>query len=73
MILKDNQPYQTAEIIRNEELIGEAPKTHYDGTFQVNRNFIECIMRDEQPITNFEDAARTMEVIRAIQSGPRIS
>jgi len=73
MILKDNQPYQTAEIIRNEELIGEAPKTHYDGTFQVNRNFIECVMRDEQPITNFEDAVRTMEVIRAIQSGPRVS
>jgi len=73
MILKDNQPYQKAEIIRNEELIGEASKTYYDGTFQINRNFIECIMRDEQPITNFEDAVRTMEVIRAIQSGPRIS
>jgi len=74
MILRDNQPYETAEIIRNEDLIGEdAPKTHYDGTFQLNRHFINCIREDKEPIANFEDAVKTMELIRKIQIGPRVS
>jgi len=74
MIMRDNQPYQTAEIIRNEDLIGvKAAETHYDGTFQVNRHFIECLKQDKQPVANFEDAVKTMEVIRKIQTGPRIS
>jgi predicted dehydrogenase len=74
MILRDNQPYQTAEIIRNEELIEpDAPDTHYDGTFQMNRHFIDCIKMDKQPVANFEDAAGTMEVIEKIKEGPRLS
>jgi len=74
LVLKDDQPYQTAEIIRNEDLIGEnVPETHLDGTFQANRHFINCIKHDEQPITNFEDSVKTMEVIKKIQTGPRLS
>jgi len=74
MVLRDNQPYQTAEIINNEDLIGkDASETHFDGTFQMNRHFINCIKRDEQPIANFEDAVETMEVIKKIQTGPRLS
>jgi len=74
MVLRDNQPYQTAEIIRNEDLIGEeVSKTRLDGTFQMNRYFINCIKRDEEPVVNFEDAVKTMEVIKKIQTGPRLS
>jgi len=73
MIIKDNQPYQEGEIIRNEKLIGsDAPQTHIDGTFQENRHFIDCINEDRQPLTNFGDAIKTMEAIRAILSGPRL-
>ena len=74
LIMRDNQPYQTAEIIRNDDLIGEdAPATHYDGTFQLNRHFIDCIKEDREPAANFEDSVKTMEVIKKIQMGPRIS
>jgi len=74
MVLRDNQSYQTAEIIRNEDLIGEeVSKTRLDGTFQMNRYFINCIKRDEEPVVNFEDAVKTMEVIKKIQTGPRLS
>ncbi len=74
VMLRDDQPYQTAEIIRNEDLVGKyAAKTHYDGTFQMNRHFIDCIKQDKQPAANFEDAVKTMEVIKKIQTGPRLS
>ena len=74
IVLRDNQPYQTAEVIKNEDLIGkDASPPHYDGTFQANRHFIDCIREDKQPITNFEDAVKTMEVIKKIQTGPRLS
>ena len=72
-ILKDNQPYQEANIVKNEEIIGNnAPQTHLDGSFQINRNFIDCIKADKQPITNFGDAVKTMEVIKEILSGPHL-
>lgn len=73
MILKDNQPYEKAEIIKNDQLIGaDAPQTHLDGSFQINRDFIDCIKEDREPLTNFADAAKTMEVIKEILSGPRL-
>ncbi len=73
MVLKDNQPYQEAEIVKNEQLIGSnAPKTHIDGSFQANRHFIDCIKEDRQPQASFGDAVKTMEVIKAILSGPRL-
>jgi virulence factor len=73
MVLKDNQPYQEAKTVKNEEIIGnDAPQTHLDGSFQIDRNFIDCIKEDKQPMTNFEDAAKTMQVIKKIQSGPRL-
>ncbi len=73
LILKDNEPYERARIIRNEQLVGlNAPKTHIDGSFQANRHFIDCVKEDRQPITNFEDAVKTMRVLEEIRLGPRI-
>lgn len=72
-VVKDNQPYEEARVIRNEDIIGSnVPYTHIDGTFQVNRHFIDCIKRDEEPLTNFEDSVKTMKIVRAILSGPRL-
>jgi virulence factor len=73
IILKDNQPYQEAEIVKNEQLIGsDAPLTHIDGSFQANRHFMDCIKEDRQPLTNFGDATKTMEAIDEILSGPQL-
>jgi predicted dehydrogenase len=70
----DNEPYENAKIIKNEELIeSNAPRTHFDGSFQLNRHFIDCIKGDKQPLANFSDAVKTMEVIKEIHSGPRLS
>lgn len=73
LIQKGNEPYEKARVLRNEELIGSnAPRTHVDGSFQANRHFIYCIKEDRQPIANFGDAVKTMEVIKEILSGPRL-
>jgi len=73
MILRDNQPYQEAEIVRNEQIVGsDAPQTHIDGSFQLNRHFIDCIKENRQPLTNFRDAVKTMEVVDEILSGPQL-
>ncbi len=73
LIQKDNEPYEKASVIKNEQLIGDnAPRTHVDGSFQANRHFIDCIKEGRQPLTNFGDAVKTMEVIKEILSGPRL-
>lgn len=74
LVLRDNEPYQEAKITNNEELIGNgAPKTHFDGSFQANRHFIDCIKDDGRPIADFEDAVKTMKLVEAIRSGPRLA
>jgi len=57
----------------NEQIIGsDAPQTHIDGSFQMNRHFIDCIKENKQPLTNFGDAVKTMELVRGILSGPQL-
>jgi len=74
LILRDNEPYQDAKITKNEELIGYGvPKTHFDGSFQTSRHFIDCIKNDQRPIADFRDAVKTMKLVEAIRSGPRLA
>ena len=74
LILRDDEPYQDAKIMKNEELIGYgAPETHFDGSFQTNRHFIDCIKDDRRPIADFKDAVKTMKLVEAIRSGPRLT
>lgn len=61
------------KIIRNEEIVGDKSPTHFDGSFQVNRHFIDCLKENKQPVTNFSDAVKTMEIIKKIKVGPRTS
>lgn len=73
LIQRDNEPHDATRIVRNEELIGKnVPRTHIDGSFQANRHFIDCIKNDREPLTNFDDAVKTMEVIEKIHSGPSL-
>jgi len=72
LVQKDNEAYENAKFIKNEDLIGDnAPLTHIEGSFQANRHFIDCIKTDQIPITNFRDAVKTMQVVKEILSRPR--
>jgi predicted dehydrogenase len=80
MIDRDGAGWFKAKIIKNEELIGipgyvypiNRPHTHIDGSFQVNRHFIDCIKENIQPETNFDDAVKTMKLIKEIESCHRV-
>jgi predicted dehydrogenase len=73
LIQKDDIPYEKAEIIRGEQLVGkDAPETHVDGSFQLNRHFMDCIKGDNIPTVNFGEAIKTMEVIDEIFMGRRL-
>jgi len=53
-------------VMTTTEAAGSSDRVHYYGFYQENRHFIECIKRDREPETNFEDAAKTMELIYLI-------
>jgi len=73
LIQKDDEPYNKARIVKNEELIGpNAPHTHIDGTFQLDRHFMDCIKEDKEPSINFREALKSMEVIKEIFVGGRL-
>lgn len=73
LIQSDDVPYEKAKMIRSEQLIGkDAPETHVDGSFQINRHFVDCIIEDKVPNVNFGAAVKTMEVIDEIYMGRRL-
>ena len=76
-VLKDNRKVETKsveQLIGTEKAVGaqmdRAPL--YYGLYQMTRHFMDCIKEDKEPITNFEDAAKTMQVIKDILSGPQL-
>jgi predicted dehydrogenase len=36
------------------------------GVYALNRHFIDCVKTGQQPETNFEDAAKSMELVDSI-------
>jgi len=73
LIQRDNEAYNKAKIIKNEDLIGSnAPRTHIDGTFQLNRHFMDCIKEDKEPLINFKEAKISMRIMEAILVGGRV-
>jgi len=73
LIQSDDVPYEKAEMIRSEQLIDQdAPETHVDGSFQINRHFVDCIREDKLPEVNFGVAVKTMEAIDEIFMGRRL-
>lgn len=48
-------------------ILGESEKPHVAfGAYAINRHFIDCVKTGQQPETNFEDAAKSMELVDAI-------
>ena len=47
--------------------LSESEKPHVAfGAYAINRHFIDCVKMGQQPETNFEDAAKSMELVDAI-------
>ena len=46
---------------------GDEP-LHWKGQWHENRHFIDCIKEGRQPLTNFADAAKTMELVERIHA-----
>ncbi|MEM1544645.1 MAG: hypothetical protein QW795_08185, partial [Candidatus Bathyarchaeia archaeon] len=55
------------EVVTDEQLTGTTDRRMTYGYFEENRHFITCILRDELPLTNFTDAAKTMELVDRIE------
>jgi len=57
---------EVPEVWDTREVAGSAETFKYYGFFGENRHFIDCILHDREPETNFFDAAKTMELVQAI-------
>jgi len=66
LIFSDNK--SDATVISTFEAAGSRDFHVYYGFYDENRHFVNCILRDKEPETSFEDAARTMELVDMIYS-----
>ena len=64
VIYKDNE--EKGEIILTQEAVKSKEKHKYTGFFAENRHFINCLKEGKQPMTNFADSVRTMELVDRI-------
>jgi len=69
LILAGDKPYGRAEVLRNLDFVGGCREFHVlYGYLQENRHFIDCVKIDEEPETNFADAAKTMELVERVKA-----
>jgi len=69
LVYADDKP--EPKIIPTHEAAGGSKEFHvYYGFYDENKHFIECVLKDEQPETCFEDAVKTMELIDSIRQNP---
>jgi virulence factor len=55
-----------AEVISVAEKFKDAKIYQYAGFLHENRHFIDCIKQGKEPVTNFSDAVKTMELVDRI-------
>jgi predicted dehydrogenase len=74
VIHRDGESYARAERLTVDDVLDpDFPTVAVDGTFQINRHFVDCLAEDRTPDPNFADVIDTMEAIESIQAGDRIS
>ncbi len=61
VIYKDNE--EKGEIILTQEAVKSKEMYKYAGFYAENRHFIDCLKEGKQPMTNFADSVRTMELV----------
>lgn len=64
VIYKDNK--EEGEISLARDVAGTTELYKIAGFFHENRHFIDCIKENKQPISNFSDAVKTMELVDKI-------
>ena len=64
IVYKDNK--EEGEILSTQEAAKSKDMHKYAGFFAENRHFIDCLKSDKQPMTNFSDAIKTMELVDRI-------
>lgn len=64
VIYKDNK--EKGEVFSTQEIAGSEKIHKYAGFFTENRHFIDCLKTGKQPLTNFSDAVKTMELVDRI-------
>lgn len=67
IIIRDDQPYDKAEVLRSPELVGSREFHKCYGYYQENRHFIDCVKEEKEPENNLADAAKTMQLIDRIR------
>ena len=61
IIYKDNK--EEGEIFSTQEAANSKEMHKYAGFFSENRHFIDCLKNGKQPLTNFADSVKTMELV----------
>jgi len=64
VIYKDNE--EKGEILLTQEVAKSKERHKYSGFFAENRHFIDCLKEGKQPMTNFSDSVKTMELVDRI-------
>ena len=64
IIYKDNE--EEEEVLSTQEVSKSKKIYKYAGFFDENRHFINCLKERKQPMTNFSDAVKTMELVDRI-------
>ncbi len=65
LIYRDGKE-EPEEISIKQEFGENAPLFQYAGFLQENRHFIDCIKEGKEPLTNFSEAVKTMELVEKI-------
>ncbi len=65
----DSESYESSEFATKEGLPGDA-SVNWMGFWHEDRHFIDCVRQNRQPLTNFADAVKSMELVeRILQEG----
>ncbi|MCK4244840.1 MAG: Gfo/Idh/MocA family oxidoreductase [Candidatus Omnitrophica bacterium] len=64
LIYKNNE--EKGEILLTAEVSKSKEIYKYAGFFAENRHFIDCLKKGKQPLTNFADSVKTMELVSKI-------
>ncbi len=62
-----HQQGAAVEVVTDEQLTSSTDRRITYGYRDESRHFLECILHDKTPLTNFTDAARTMELVERIE------
>jgi predicted dehydrogenase len=61
----DNQPEPI--VLTGADLVSSTNEQDYEGTLAVHRHFIECIEKNQEPLTSFQQCLGTMRLVEQME------